>query len=267
MMMNVNGVAYHVKVVGAGEPLVLFHGFTGNVDTWNSLVPLLKGSYQFIMIDIIGHGQTDSPQDYQRYSIGHSVEDMIAIFDELKLDKVHVLGYSMGGRLALSIAVNHPNRVKKLILESSSPGLKTEEEQVNRRMSDAELALRIIENGIKEFVDYWENTPLFSSQKSLPNEEKERIRAGRLSNHPLGLVNSLKGMGTGSQPSWWKSLSHVNLPVLLICGKLDKKYCQMAMEMNQLLPCSWVKKVDEAGHTIHVEKPQVFGKIVYDFLK
>lgn len=266
MKIDANGVFYHVEIVGSGEPLVLLHGFTGSIDTWKMLQKQLAHSFQLIMIDIIGHGNTESPHDFKRYSMKHSVKDMIAIFDQLKLDKVNLLGYSMGGRLALSIAILHPKRVKKLILESSSPGLKTEEERQNRRMSDDALATMIIDKGMEAFIHYWENIPLFASQKTLPQQVKEQIRLGRLKNSPLGLANSLRGMGTGSQPNWWNSLSLVDLPVLLICGKLDMKYCQIADEMNTLLPHSLVKKLEGCGHTIHVEQPKIFGNIVYDFL-
>jgi 2-succinyl-6-hydroxy-2,4-cyclohexadiene-1-carboxylate synthase len=182
------------------------------------------------------------------------------------IDQVDLLGYSMGGRLALTFALLYPGRVRKLILESTSPGLATEDEKQHRRMKDAELANFIKEQGIIAFVDYWEEIPLFSTMKRLPRETQEKIRKQRLKNSPIGLANSLLGMGTGSQPSWWSKLAELTCEVLLITGSEDHKFCATAKRMmKELKNSSWVV-IEGSGHAIHVEEPEKFGTIVSDFL-
>lgn len=267
MRLAINGISYHVEVKGSGAPLVLLHGFTGSVETWKPFVNDWKDSFTLILIDIIGHGKTDSPIAYSRYSMEHSVEDVVAILDVLEIDKVNLLGYSMGGRLALSIAAAYPNRICKLLLESSSPGLRTNAEKQARIISDTKLANDILAKGVTSFVNYWESIPLFISQKNLIEAQRLHIRNERLGNNPTGLANSLKGMGTGSQPSWWEHLKTLHFPVLLLCGSLDQKYCQIAGEMNNCLPNSTIYQIDDAGHAIHVEQPKIFGKIVSEFFK
>ena len=124
MYVKVRDTSYFVEIEGDGFPLVLLHGFTGDSTTWNSFVKQWSHSRKCICIDIIGHGKTDSPENSNRYKIQSVVQDINSIIENLKLDVVDVLGYSMGGRLALSFAMEFPEKVRKLVLESSSPGLK-----------------------------------------------------------------------------------------------------------------------------------------------
>lgn len=264
--MACRDIKYHVKIVGFGEPLILLHGFTGNVDTWKFLAPLMCNHYQLIMIDIIGHGKTEVSTDLDRYRIEEMATDIKCIFEKLAITKAHVLGYSMGGRLALTFANIYPQCVSSLILESASPGLETEEDRAERRKNDQQLAERILSDGIEAFVERWENIALFESQKRLPWEQRMNIHNQRLTNSTRGLANSLLGMGTGSQPSWWDQLEKLKMPVLLITGKLDLKYCKIAERMKKRLPnCDWII-INDVGHAIHVEDGYKFGKIVDEFL-
>jgi 2-succinyl-6-hydroxy-2,4-cyclohexadiene-1-carboxylate synthase len=259
-------VEYHVEIAGTGEPLLLLHGFTGNAETWSFLIPLLSVRCKLIMVDIIGHGLTDSPDDISRYTMKEAAFDLKEILDCLDIQKTHVLGYSMGGRLALSFACLFPESVQSLLLESASPGLRSDEERQQRTLNDERLAKNILESGIEAFVERWGNIPLFSSQKRLPEKKQFAIRQQRLTNSEKGLANSLLGMGTGSQPSWWDKLTDLNMPVLLLAGELDEKFCTIAKSMQLLFKNSDLEIISEAGHAIHVEKPLKFGKIVSVFL-
>lgn len=266
MIITVNEVNYHVSVAGNGTPLLLLHGFTGDITTWNNVVQHLKGTYKVISIDIIGHGNTDSPNDIDKYDIERVAHDLMLIMDKMSIEKAHMLGYSMGGRLALSFAIIFPKKVISLILESASPGLKTVKDREKRKQSDALLAMMIEDKGMEEFVNYWEEIPLFSTQQQLPEEKQKQIRTQRLANSPSGLANSLRGMGTGSQPSWWDKLGELDKPVKLICGEADGKFCEIAKEMQKKLPNCQFTVVQRAGHAIHVEDPEIFGTIVREFL-
>jgi 2-succinyl-6-hydroxy-2,4-cyclohexadiene-1-carboxylate synthase len=264
--MKIRGIHYQVNVHSKGEePLVLLHGFTGASSNWKHIVNELS-AFKIILIDIIGHGQTDSPQDPSRYRIEEVVEDLVCILDKLTIEKANILGYSMGGRLALSLAAIYPKRVKKLVLESSSPGLELVDEREKRKYADEKLAYEIVKEGIVQFVEKWENIPLFATQKRLPIQQQHEIRQQRLRNSSLGLANSLIGMGTGAQPSWWNVLPNIKVPVLILCGELDKKFCDIAKSMHQHLSNSVVNEINDAGHAIHVEQTRIFGKIVNEFL-
>ncbi|MGE7762699.1 2-succinyl-6-hydroxy-2,4-cyclohexadiene-1-carboxylate synthase [Peribacillus sp. NPDC097895] len=260
-------VTYAVEITGNGEPLVLLHGFTGNRDTWKFLIPFLHERYTMIMVDIIGHGMSAAPADFHRYEMERVAEDLKYILEKLHFPKTHILGYSMGGRLALGFACLYPEFVDTLILESASPGLLTEEEREIRRQNDRKLAERILEKGMEAFVDQWENIPLFESQKRLSSKTRLSIREQRLANVPTGLSNSLLGMGTGSQASYWDELDTLDFPVLLITGELDPKFCEIADLMIKKLKRAEWKIISDAGHAIHVEDGEKFGKIISEFLK
>ncbi|MBO1005975.1 2-succinyl-6-hydroxy-2,4-cyclohexadiene-1-carboxylate synthase [Pseudogracilibacillus auburnensis] len=266
MKFFVEGTEYHYTITGEGEPLLLLHGFTGDGSTWDQLESSLKNDFQIIKIDLIGHGKTSSPEDVSKYTMD-SVTNHIALFmDHLHIEQAHILGYSMGGRLALGFAIAYPHKVVSLMLESASPGLRTAEERKKRMESDRQLAKRIVSMGIEAFIDDWENIPLFETQKALATSVQQRIREQRLQNHPLGLSNSLLGMGTGRQSSYWAHLNQLHIPVLLICGEWDVKFCQIAKDMEHALPNAEKVVVKNAGHAIHVEKPSKFGTIIKEFL-
>ncbi|WHX99698.1 2-succinyl-6-hydroxy-2,4-cyclohexadiene-1-carboxylate synthase [Neobacillus sp. DY30] len=266
MLVKINGLNYYVELCGEGFPLLILHGFTGDSTTWTPFVPIWGKHSKLIIPDIIGHGQTESPNDLNRYEIESAAKDLIMILDHLEIDQIDLLGYSMGGRLALTLAIVYPDRVRKLILESASPGLNSSEERMLRRMKDEELANFINDRGIVSFVDYWEAIPLFSTMCSLPASVKKSIREQRLSNNAIGLANSLLGMGTGSQPSWWRKLDSIRCEVLLLTGDKDGKFCTIAERMAENIEsASWIV-INDSGHAIHVEQTEKFGTIVSDFL-
>jgi 2-succinyl-6-hydroxy-2,4-cyclohexadiene-1-carboxylate synthase len=269
MKCEIEGITYHVEFCGEGYPLIMFHGFTGRGANWLPFCSTLGKGSTLIMPDIIGHGLTAAPQDDEslhRYSMESVAHDFLTMIDQLGYEKVDILGYSMGGRLALSMAVLFPDRVRKLILESASPGLKTEGERQERNLADKKLGQFMHEKGMETFVDYWENLSLFESQKSLAREKRSAIRKQRLMNSPIQLRKNLINMGTGNQPSYWGRLDEIQAEVLMIVGGLDLKFCRIAEDMQKTLKKGKIYQVKQCGHAIHVEQPEKFGTIVSEFL-
>ncbi len=269
LQVPVRGLSIHVEMEGDPHlPAIVFlHGFTGTASTWNEVRKELEGKYRTIAIDLTGHGKTSIPDKPERYSMEEQIKDLEALFGHLKLDSFYLVGYSMGGRISLAYTINYPERVKALILESSSPGLSEEQDRAARKAADKLLASKIIEEGITTFVDKWENIPLFDSQKSLPAEKRRAIRKERLQQNEIGLANSLLGIGTGSQDSYWKALHSISNPVFLTTGELDAKFVAIAREMNLLSPTWRHAVVPGAGHAIHVEKPRLFATMVMEYLQ
>jgi 2-succinyl-6-hydroxy-2,4-cyclohexadiene-1-carboxylate synthase len=266
LILQVNDIQYFVEVKGEGEPLVFLHGFTGDTTTWSRITDQLSAKYQCISIDLIGHGRTDSPKDFSRYKMDRVSLDICSILDELKIDEAVLIGYSMGGRTALQFSLAYPQKVKALILESASPGLKTSGERADRRKKDHGLADRIERDGIENFVDLWQEIPLFASQKRLSDRERSNIRKQRLNQSTTGLSNSLRGMGTGAQDSLWDKLSDLSLPVHILVGELDQKFVQIAEEMKKLNPNFQIMTFSNTGHAIHVEEPRKFGTIIEELV-
>lgn len=261
--MLINGVRYHVEARGAGKPLVLVHGFSGSGANWAAHAVALADYFRVILVDLPGHGETEPPDDIARYTMERTAQDVVGVLDALGIEKAYLLGYSMGGRLALYTALAYHDRFERLILESASPGLKTEAERSARVGQDEALARRIENEGIPAFASAWTNLPLFASQ---PQRVRETLHAERLKNNAVGLANSLRGMGTGVQPSLWGKLSELRLPTLLLCGELDAKFRGINTEMQELMPDAELVIVAEAGHTVHAEQPERFRAEVLRFL-
>jgi 2-succinyl-6-hydroxy-2,4-cyclohexadiene-1-carboxylate synthase len=238
----------------------------GSTATWAAHVPVLSQHYRVITLDLPGHGKTEAPEAIDHYTMARCMDILWSVFQYLKIEKAHLLGYSMGGRVALSFAATHPELIDTLILESASPGLADPEERAARVKSDNTLADRIEREGLERFVDYWEALPLFESQRSLPESIRAELRAGRLNQNPRGLANSLRGLGTGMQPSLWDSLEKLDIPTLLIAGALDSKYTEIAKAMVKKLPDAKVALFEGAGHTVHLERADAFDQRVLSFL-
>ena len=259
--MIVNDVRYHVRRFGQGDPLVLLHGFTGSSANWQAeLFP----DQQVIAPDLLGHGETEAPEQFSRYQMVLAAHDLVALTRRLVEPPVNLLGYSMGGRLALFTALHYPDFAKRLILESASPGIADVQGRLARNTADLELGRRIIRDGIPAFVDDWENLPLFATQTP---DQRAQLRPGRLANNPTGLANSLFGMGTGCQPPLWERLHELTIPVLLIAGELDTKFTAIARQMSENIPHVTLAIIPNAGHTVHLEQPERYGVAVQTFLR
>ena len=268
MKIHVNDVLIGFEKRGTKEhpTIVLLHGFTGSAASWEEhLDTLAHSGFRVIALDMLGHGQSDAPADPQRYAIEHCETDILAVLETLGVRKGEaiLLGYSMGGRIALYTAFSRFFRA--LILESASPGLAEPQERLQRKHSDETLANRIEHDGIEAFVAYWERLPLFVGQQRLLFEQQQALHEQRIANRPLGLANSLRGVGTGVQPALQGRLPTLDIPVLLLAGILDSKFCAIAQDMAHVLPNAQVHIIPDAGHTIHLEGPEVFDRIVIDF--
>jgi 2-succinyl-6-hydroxy-2,4-cyclohexadiene-1-carboxylate synthase len=234
--MLLNGVEFHVERDSARQPaLLLLHGFTGSTRAWDAPRPSLAARAGVVALDLIGHGASAAPADPERYSFDWAARDLAALLDALDLAQVDLLGYSLGGRLALHFALQHPHRVRRLILESASPG-------------------------ISDPVDRCQ--PLLALAPHVAEHVRTAQRVQRLRNNPLGLANSLRGMGAGQQAPLWDDLPRLRMPTLLIVGARDARYRDIAARMQTRLPDSRCAQVADAGHTVHLDQPGLFGQLV-----
>ena len=260
------GFALNVDVGGSGPAIVLLHGFTGSSRGWGEFGRILQQQFTTVAPDIVGHGHSDSPGDLDQYRMPQVVDDLVEAVRLAGWPRATWLGYSMGGRTALHVAAAHPEAVERLVIVGGSPGLATPEERAARVSADEALASRIETEGVPAFVDYWENIPLFASQRRLPAEQRAAIRAGRLACDPVGLANSLRGMGTGAQEPLFSRLGELRLPVLLLAGSEDEKFSAIARDMAKVIPNAAVEIVPNAGHAAHIDQPEACARPVLAFL-
>ena len=264
--VNIRGIDIHINRYNkdAEEKIVFLHGFTGSLQSWDEMIQHLPKTFDILTIDLIGHGATSKPKNSGRYKVEEQIADLHTLFKQLNWSNFTLVGYSMGGRLALAYASHYA--VKRLILESSSPGLSDKEERLKRKQSDEQLADRILNDGLTSFVDFWEGISLFHTQRHLSLKKKQLLRQERLAGSEIGLANSLRGFGTGVQPSYWDELNEILSPTFLITGELDEKFNNLAKKMKKILPNVAHKEIRAVGHAIHVENPELFATIVEDII-
>lgn len=264
-----DGVHLRVTDRGEGPAAILVHGFTGSVEAWGKDLPArLAGAAgrRVLAVDLPGHGRSDIPESPDRYTLPRVASDLVEVLDHFEIDRADWIGYSMGGRIALGAAALRPDRMRSLILEGGSPGIEEESIASSRRKRDEALARRILAEGIERFVDGWMALPLFESQKRLAPERLAKARERRLACPPLGLANTLRGLGTGHQPSFWDHLPRISTPTLLLTGAEDRKFGRIAERMQGMLPRAVHVSVPEAGHTVHFERPEAWIREVCGFL-
>jgi 2-succinyl-6-hydroxy-2,4-cyclohexadiene-1-carboxylate synthase len=249
--------------VPTNRSAVLLHGFTGSSASWGDdlLGSVRRAGFSPAPIDLPGHGQE---------AIGYAeptLESALGIVDSALGSTPGVLiGYSMGGRIALHYAARHPERVERLVLESSTAGLRTEAERRTRQMADEAIASRLFADGIEPFVAYWESLPIFDTQRRMDPALRAALRRRRMRNDPGGLGAALRGLGTGSLPSLWDDLGRITVPVLILVGELDHKFCNIGQDLEAGLPDARLVTVPDAGHAIHLEAPWAWTQAVEEFL-
>jgi 2-succinyl-6-hydroxy-2,4-cyclohexadiene-1-carboxylate synthase len=259
-------IDWNVAERGSGPAVLLLHGFTGSIAAWDTLAPLLAERHRVLMVDLPGHGRTHLP-DPDLATVERSAADLAALLADLDAAPADVLGYSLGARVALRLAVAHPEVVGRLVLESPSAGIADPAARTARRRADDALADRIETEGIAAFVDDWERNPVFASHAALPAERARHIRAMRLANDPAGLAASLRAAGQGAMEPLHDRLAEVAAPTLVITGDLDTVGRPRAGQVAAGIPGARLEVVDGAGHTPHDEQPEAFARLVSAFLQ
>lgn len=270
MLIETSGIKINVSIsenVDSAKNLIVFlHGFTGSLKDWDEVRKNISPNYATLTLDLIGHGLSDSPAELSFYNADSIIKQIFDVINHFNKEKIVLVGYSMGGRAALSFAEKYPEKIKALVLESTSPGIKDEVERNKRKQTDDELAEFILANPIENFVDKWMNLEIFKSQKSLSKEKLQAIRNQKLLNNKIGLANSLRGFGTGVMPELYDSLSDITVPTLLITGELDEKFTKINSDIVKLFPIVDHKVVNYAGHNTHLEKPDQFISVMNNFI-
>ncbi len=248
------------------RPAILFmHGFLGSSADWADTISALDERLYCVAPDLPGHGASlGLPPEY--YTIEGTTRALLDLLDGLEISRAALAGYSMGGRMALYLALRHPERCSRLFLESASPGVVDAAEREARRVADEERARRLESGDFEGFLADWYRQPLFASLSRHEGLVQKIIEARRR-NDPAELARSLRGMGAGSQPSLWEELAGLQVPTLAVAGALDEKYAGISRRMAALNPGVRTAVVPGAGHNIHLEAPEAYLALLQDFLE
>ncbi len=259
-------MSLNVLTIGEGPAVLLLHGFTGTAQSWAGLIPAWSAKHRVVAPDLLGHGGSDAPTDPARYALERQAGDLAELLTLLDVAPAAVVGYSMGARLALVLALEHPDSVARLVLESPSAGIADPATRAERRLADERLADELERDGMEAFVDRWEALPLFAGHAALPDDARARLRRERLSHDPHGLAASLRGAGQGAMPPLHDRLGEVRVPTLVIAGALDPTGLERAGAVTDGIPDARLGVIVGTGHTPHLEAPGDFARVATDHL-
>ena len=249
---------------GEGTPVTLLHGFTQSGRSWKETISAMPQGWRWVVPDLRGHGETRI-QPGAPVTMDACTADLVMLWDHLGISRTHLVGYSMGGRLALHVAVKRPERILSLLTIGAHAGLEDEARQ-ERRRADEELAERIERDGLEAFVTYWSALPLFAGIESRGSAVVADLRAERMRNGVDGLAASLRGMGAGAMEPLWNELSRVESPATFVAGQLDPGYIASAKRLAAAVPDGTVEVVPDAGHSVHQERPEALARVLASHL-
>lgn len=243
----------HVEVEGRGPRLVLVHGFTQTGRSWGPVAAELARHYQVALVDAPGHGRSSA--------LGADMVDGAELLGQVGGEAIYV-GYSMGARLSLHLALARPPLVRALVLVSATAGIEDPTERRARQRADEALAVELEQVGVAEFVRRWLTRPLFAGL--------DGAAAGvdaRLENTVAGLAASLRRAGTGAQESLWARLGELAMPVLLVAGANDELFRTRAEAVAAAIGArAELAVVPGAGHAVPAEEPAAFLAVLRHFL-
>jgi 2-succinyl-6-hydroxy-2,4-cyclohexadiene-1-carboxylate synthase len=248
---------------GPGRRLVLLHGFTQGPGSWDQLVAGLGGSYEIVRVTLPGHGPAGSASARARMPFeiaAGAVADAVA--EVAGSEPATWIGYSLGGRLALRVALDRSELVDALALLGATAGIEEARPRAARVEIDERLAAGLERKGVEQFIDGWLNQALFSGLARSEAGVEER-RMGTVE----GLASALRLLGTGAQEPVWERLGEINVPVLLMAGEHDSKFSAIAFRIAAAIgDNAGVSFVPGAGHAAHLERPRSVATILHRFL-
>ncbi len=256
---------WYLQILGnrSGLPLLWLHGFMGAGEDWEALVAEHFSEYCNILVDLPGHGCSIIFDESSYSSILDNLKEQLTV---MGIAAFIPIGYSMGGRIALHLQQRFPQSIPALIGLSMAPGLKTDQERQQRRQADTELMNKLDQHGFTAFLEEWYKMPLF---QSIYKNEKllTTLMSARSSNDPDQLRKSIDLFGNGALPSLWQALQNMDIPILLINGSKDSKYCNINQEMFDLLPQARQQIIQDGDHAFHLEKSMDTALAIRHFLR
>jgi 2-succinyl-6-hydroxy-2,4-cyclohexadiene-1-carboxylate synthase len=244
---------------GRDRPTVFLHGFAGSPESWSRVFERLPSNRVRLGVRLPGH-HPRAPVTADSFEA--AVDALAAALAAESPDAAHLVGYSLGGRVALGITVRHPALVRRLTLIGAHPGLPTAQARQQRRQADAAWTRLLRSRGIEAFVDTWERQPVFATQQSMGAELLAMQRRVRLSHDPRQLADAMDILGLGAMPDWTPHLPALRLPVQLVIGERDEKFGRLAEQMAQQLPNVTVHRARDAGHNVVLEAPERIAEIL-----
>lgn len=243
------GINLYYEIHGAGQPLILTHGYSSTSAMWQGQVEVLSQNHQLIIWDMRGHGQTTYPADQSLYSEAHTVSDMLALLDHIAPNKQAIVGgLSLGGYMSLAFYRLHPDRVSKLLIIDTGPGFKSDKAREGWNKTAHKTAENFEQHGL---------TPL---QNASPERSKVTHRNAK------GLALAARGMLAQRDNSVILSLPNIKVPAIVVVGSEDTPFLAASEYMKKKIPGARKAIIDGAGHAANIDRPEEFNQAILEFL-
>lgn len=263
--MSMLKVKWHYIESGntSGIPMLFLHGFMAHSGIWKPVIEQLPDSMYAVALDLPGHGKTEADLETLDFE---PLSDAVNEFIQNQFGRpIVLLGYSMGGRIALYTALKYPENFIGLILESTTPGIENPEERGKRVLEDKAKAEKLRSTDIRTYLTDWYKLPVFASLERRP-DLVEKIINKKSANDPNALAEVVVRLSPGRQKTLWNDLDRWKKPTLVIAGELDEKFCTVAKKMAPRFDDADLKIIPGAGHIVHLENHKDFTAVLNFFL-
>ena len=261
-----DGVRLYYEATGSGSALVFVHEFAGSYWSWEPQIAALARRYRCVSFAARGYPPSDVPAEVSAYSQTRAADDIFAVMDAAAIDVAHLVGLSMGGFAVLHAALRQPQRVRSLVVAGTGYGAEKEHEGYFRDIS--EQVARGFESGPAEFAPlYAEGASRVQFQAKDPRGWRQF--AQRLARHSgLGAANTMRGV-QARRPSLYDledDLRGLGTPTLVVSGDEDDHCLQPGIFLKRTIPACGLAVLPKCGHTINLEEPELFNRLLADFL-
>jgi 2-succinyl-6-hydroxy-2,4-cyclohexadiene-1-carboxylate synthase len=272
MRIGAHDIEWRVEIRGSaaggirpGEPVLFLHGFSQDMRTWFPILERFPTDLTSVLVDLPGHGQSAKPRDPAPYRTDLLVQSLEVLRAELGYERWHVVGYSMGGRIALAYAASHPKRVASLVLESASFGPRDAAARTEAVRADEALVERLRGSSAREFAEWWATMPVLASQADLPADVRSIEAEMRAANDPQALACVVLGAGQGRMNDLSEAASMLPMPLMYVVGSKDPKYSAIAQDAHDMWGLD-VRRLP-TGHNVHLEQPQEYAALLLRFFR
>ena len=262
-----DNVKLHYEEVGQGAPIVFVHEFAGDHRSWEPQMREFGKRYRCIAYAARGYTPSDVPADKEAYTYKHVMRDCVAVLDHLKIEQAHLIGLSMGGYTALQVALNHPGRVRSLVLAGTGSGFERDYVAEHHKNSRA-VAERFLREGSQAIAETYGLGP--SRVPFLVKDPRGFAEFSRmLAEHDaVGSANTSRGF-QGGRPSLYdfeSEIAKLTTPALIVVGDEDERCIEPSLFLKKTLSASGLVMMPKAGHVVNLEEPDLFNQCVGDFL-
>jgi len=262
-----DGVSLYYEEVGSGAPIVFVHEFAADYRSWEMQMRHFGQRYRCITWSARGYPPSDIPEKSSSYSQNRAADDILAILDHLKLDKAHIVGLSMGGFATLHFGFRHPSRARSLVV--SGVGYGAEKEQAGKFKGEAAVVAKtLLGEGMEKFAGQYAYGPTRVQFENKDPRGFAQFKKELGEHSALGSANTQIGV-QGERPSLYDlvdKMRAMTTPTLILTGDEDWPCLAPGILMKREIPTAALSVMPNCGHTINLEDPDQFNRIVGDFI-